>query len=387
MENVISEWQECRNTIARFDGYLLRIRLLGFSVFTLLFTTITSVSGVKSGIHEFSPHTIIIAILILSLFEVAVYILDRYYERMLLVSVLRASRLEAIQLEGFQIGLTTEIEFQKAQLKRNSLSAKLAKASSMVNFVYVLIFLALASQCYISMVKFRVSYFYYIICTVFFILIILMSVVAHLLLREPNQLIKKRAGIITSPIVICNSEIKMIVAQMAASIYEWYKKFQHKPLNIVAILAGARSFTEDLMSSLRVFDKDIKINLHLVRLSNTIDNTLYKECRWIYGKVEERLIVGNPTLIVDVLLDSGKTLKKVYNTVAMAKPDGIRTVVLLKKHNDVVFEPDIVGFNLGLNKRRPKKNGIKEYRLFGYGLDLDGMYREIEHIGWIEVPD
>ena len=139
-KNIVKEWEECRNTVTRFDNYLLRLRLLGFSVFTLIFTSITGAIGGKEEEMTFNPTAILFAVIILGLFVLAIYILDRYYERMLLVAVLRASRLESHRLEGFRIGLTTEIEFQKQQMQKKLGHKVFSKASQMVDFVYILIF-------------------------------------------------------------------------------------------------------------------------------------------------------------------------------------------------------------------------------------------------------
>ncbi len=134
-QRLISEWKECRDTIGRFDNYLLRLRLLGFSIFTLLFTAIVGAAGIKIGQSSITPEALLFAILTLSLFVLAIYILDRYYERMLLIAVYRASRLEAYRLEGFRIELTTEIEFQKERITKKRYRYNFLKASNMVNFV------------------------------------------------------------------------------------------------------------------------------------------------------------------------------------------------------------------------------------------------------------
>ena len=63
----------------------------------------------------------------------------------------------------------------------------------------------------------------------------------------------------------------------------------------------------------------------------------------------------------------------------------VKTAVLINKYFDNHYiKADFIGINLGLMKSKLKEMGIKDYWLFGYGMDLDGEYRDIEHIGWIE---
>ena len=75
-ECILSEWNECRNSIARFDNYLLRLRLLGFSVFTLIFTALSGLAGSRSVQTHFTIEAILFAISTLSLFVLAIYILN-----------------------------------------------------------------------------------------------------------------------------------------------------------------------------------------------------------------------------------------------------------------------------------------------------------------------
>ncbi len=62
----------------------------------------------------------------------------------------------------------------------------------------------------------------------------------------------------------------------------------------------------------------------------------------------------------------------------------IKAAVLINKYIGSHVNADFIGLNLGLNKNELITKGIDDYWLFGYGMDLDGQYKDIEHIGWVE---
>lgn len=381
-ESIIFEWKECRDTIGRFDNYLLRLRLLGFSVFTLLFTTIIGVAGIKKGVvSALTPATLLFAILTLTLFIVSIYILDRYYERMLLVAVYRASRLEAHRLEGFRIGLTTEIEFQKEKISGKLRRSNFLKASHMVNFVYAMIFLTMLVQYFILATRIEQNFSYYIVLLVVVIIVSLMMFFANMLLSEPGALISLRSQVVQSPVVMSRVEIKYSIKKIATQVTQWVEAEKTHELHIISILSGARPFTEDLIDELE--RNKLSVTLHIICAEATKEDDHLEECQLVYGVVEDG-IKNKLVLIVDDLLDSGKTLQRVKNSINDYGAKSIKAAVLVNKFSEVNGNADFVGLNLGLHKDKLAKTGIKDYWLFGYGMDLNGQYRDIEHIGWVK---
>ncbi|MHB8791340.1 MAG: phosphoribosyltransferase [Desulfobulbaceae bacterium] len=384
-DNLISEWSECRNTIGRFDGYLLNLRLLGFSVFTLLFTAISGVAGSKKAMMFFSPDALLFSVIILSLFVLAIYILDRYYERMLLVAVFRSSHLEAHRLEGFRIGLTTEIEFQKEKISNKSINFSFFKASHMVNFVYALMFITMWSE-YIALSKLAKCEPIYILIFVFMVSVVsIIALLAHSLLREPGSMIEIRSKVVKSPVVISREEIMHLVDRIVSEITTWLKNYESKEVYIISILFGARPFTDDLILSLK--SSNIKVNLFLIQIESTSGTEHLKENFIKYGDIDASSFAGKNVLIVDDLLDSGRTIDMVKSIVNKSIPKSVKVAVLLNKYKDIGTRADFVGLDLGLSKDEMSKKGIQDYWLFGYGMDLDGQYREIEHVGWIEKTE
>jgi hypoxanthine phosphoribosyltransferase len=79
-------------------------------------------------------------------------------------------------------------------------------------------------------------------------------------------------------------------------------------------------------------------------------------------------------LIVEDTLDTGRTLSALREHLARRRPRRIRIAVLLDKpaRRDVDVRPDYVGF------RAPDR------WLVGYGLDLDGLYRNLPYVSYVE---
>ena len=81
-------------------------------------------------------------------------------------------------------------------------------------------------------------------------------------------------------------------------------------------------------------------------------------------------VTGEPVLLVDDILDSGRTLTFAREHIRARGGQPVRTCVLLdKKARRVVpFEADYVGFP------------IPDDFVVGYGLDYDGCHRELPHL-------
>lgn len=76
-------------------------------------------------------------------------------------------------------------------------------------------------------------------------------------------------------------------------------------------------------------------------------------------------------LIVDNILDTGGTLRIVQDLVRSGRPRSVRTAVMLRTHELAPpgIPVDFVGFD------------IEDEFVIGYGLDYDGLYRNLPYIG------
>ena len=80
---------------------------------------------------------------------------------------------------------------------------------------------------------------------------------------------------------------------------------------------------------------------------------------------------GRHVLVVDDILDSGRTLRRVQAMIRQRRPISLRTVVLLRKRDRAPTDVpvDFVGFD------------IEDSFVVGYGLDYNDHYRNYPHVG------
>jgi hypoxanthine phosphoribosyltransferase len=168
-------------------------------------------------------------------------------------------------------------------------------------------------------------------------------------------------------VLLTEEQIKRRVKSLAREIKAVYGD---KEFTIIALINGAVMFTADLMREI-----DNPVRLDCVRVSS-------------YGaKIKS---IGTPQLIhsltldiknrdvllIDDILDTGKTLKLVSELILDLKPASLRTCVLLDKkaRREVKLEADFVGFE------------IPDKFVVGYGLDFAERYRNLPGIGVLR-PD
>ena len=84
-------------------------------------------------------------------------------------------------------------------------------------------------------------------------------------------------------------------------------------------------------------------------------------------------IAGRHVLLVDTMADSGITLDHLVQRLMMEKPYCIKTVALINRedHRRVALGIDYVGFSW------------KGERLVGYGLDQEGLYRNLPYLATV----
>jgi len=83
---------------------------------------------------------------------------------------------------------------------------------------------------------------------------------------------------------------------------------------------------------------------------------------------------GADLLVVEDILDTGQTLRLLRETLQSREPRRIRIAVLLDKPARRLeeFHPDYVGFT------------VDDRWVVGYGLDSDGLYRNLPYISFVE---
>ena len=163
-------------------------------------------------------------------------------------------------------------------------------------------------------------------------------------------------------VLVTPSAIKRRIATLAAQLNTEYAS---KDLMVVAIVNGALIFAADLLRQL-----SSPLRLDCLRASSYHDGTKAAGEPRIVDQM--KLDVRNQhVLLVDDILDTGKTLAAVAGLIKLKGAASVRTCVLLDKkaRRMVPFEADYVGFE------------IPNEFVVGYGLDFNERYRNLPCIG------
>jgi hypoxanthine phosphoribosyltransferase len=142
------------------------------------------------------------------------------------------------------------------------------------------------------------------------------------------------------------------------------RDFRGREMVVVSLLSGTVMFLADLIRHL-----NLPLRLDFIGVSSYGAGTESGEL--VFTK-ELRLDVRNrDVLLVDDILDTGKTLSRVLPKLRLLKPRRIKTCVLLDKPARRVekIKADYIGFE------------IPDYFVIGYGLDFAERYRNLPFVG------
>ena len=169
-------------------------------------------------------------------------------------------------------------------------------------------------------------------------------------------------------VLIPADRIHARVGEMAAEIARVY---DGKPVTVVGILTGCLIFTADLIRLI-----DLPLRVAFVTASS------YRGEATVSGRLEISDlmlpdIAGRHILLLDDILDTGKTLARVVAHLIDKGAASVKVGVLLRKigRQEVPFEPDFTGFT------------IPDKFVIGYGLDFNDEYRHLPFIGVLPSGD
>ncbi len=165
-------------------------------------------------------------------------------------------------------------------------------------------------------------------------------------------------------ILISEDRIARRVTRLAREIE---RDFRGRDFVIVALLNGTVLFLADLMRHLC-----IPLRLDFIGVSSYGDRSTPGEL--VFTKELRLDIKGRDILVVDDILDTGRTLQQVLRKLRPLKPRRLRTCVLLDKPARRVAKvrADYVGFE------------IPDVFVVGYGLDFAERYRNLPFVGVIK---
>jgi hypoxanthine phosphoribosyltransferase len=168
--------------------------------------------------------------------------------------------------------------------------------------------------------------------------------------------------------LLSQEQIASIVQGLANQIS---KDYAGKELVLVCILKGAFMFLSDLIRHLRV-----PVQVDFVRLAS------YGSGMKTSGKIEitkdiEIPIEKKDVLIIEDIIDSGRTLQFLKDRLALLNPLSIKVCALLDKKacREVDMEADYLGTE------------VDDIFIVGYGIDFNENYRHLPEIYYVTPID
>lgn len=163
-------------------------------------------------------------------------------------------------------------------------------------------------------------------------------------------------------VLVTEEQLKEVNERLGAKITE---DFKNKNLLVVGILKGSIYFMTDLTRYI-----DLPLKLDFLAVSSYGGGTSSSGAVKILKDIDINL-EGYDILLVEDILDSGRTLHYVCEMLKTRKPKSISIVTLLDKPERRVVDltPDYVGCQ------------VPDEFVVGYGLDYDQKYRNLPYIG------
>lgn len=166
-------------------------------------------------------------------------------------------------------------------------------------------------------------------------------------------------------VMFSQEEIEAKVIELAKQIEKDYKG---QDLLLVGILKGASVFVADLMRKI-----DLNVNIDFMSVSSYGSGTVSSGTVKILKDLDVDIKDKN-VLIVEDIIDSGITLRNLYDTLMTREPKNLKLCTLLNKpaRKKVDVDVDYVGFV------------IEDKFIVGYGIDYDEKYRNLPYIAIVE---
>jgi len=164
-------------------------------------------------------------------------------------------------------------------------------------------------------------------------------------------------------ILISEQELQARIAELGQAINAMYTD-DDCPL-LVCVLKGAFMFLADLVRHL-----EMKHEIDFMEISSYGSGTVSSGVVRILLDLDQN-IEGRHVLIVEDIIDSGHTLDYVIRNLHTRRPASVRICTLLNKpsRREIEIPVDLVGFE------------VPDEFVAGYGLDFDGVYRNLPFIG------
>ena len=163
-------------------------------------------------------------------------------------------------------------------------------------------------------------------------------------------------------VLVTEAQIKRRIKTLGR---ELRKVYGDEEFTVISIINGAILFTADLLREI-----ENPVRLDCIRISSYRNETKSTGAPQLISSMTLD-VTKRDVLLIDDILDTGKTLAMVTALLRNLKPASLRVCVLLDKkgRREVDFDADFVGFQ------------IPDKFVVGYGLDFAERYRNLPCIG------
>ena len=169
---------------------------------------------------------------------------------------------------------------------------------------------------------------------------------------------------VTIETLICEEDVKARVRELVAEVA---RDCGGDQLVVIGLLKGSFVFVADFVRLLH--GHEVPVLIDFMRVSSYGSGTESSGTVRVVDDITTE-ITDETVLLVDDILDTGRTLREVRTYLEGKSPRAVRTCVLLDKPSRRVVDitADYVGFT------------VADHFVVGYGLDYDDRYRELPHV-------
>ena len=168
-------------------------------------------------------------------------------------------------------------------------------------------------------------------------------------------------------VLVSSEELEGIVSRIAAEID---RDYGDKNLLMLCILKGSIVFMGDLMKMLK-----IPCEIDCMKVSSYGAGTTTSGKINILLDLHRKDLSEKDILIVEDIIDSGRTLSYLVGYLKLGGARSVKTVAMLDKpsRREVDYTPDYVGME------------IPDEFVVGYGLDYNEKYRTLPYVGVLKA--
>lgn len=165
-------------------------------------------------------------------------------------------------------------------------------------------------------------------------------------------------------VMISEEDVNNRIAEIAAAINEEYAG---KTVHLIGVLKGSVFFMCEIAKRLAV-----PVTMDFMSVSSYGNSTTSSGVVKLIKDLDDS-IEGREVILIEDIMDSGRTLSYLVKILKERKPASFKIVTLLDKPDRRVvdIEPDLTGFV------------VPDRFVVGYGLDCAQKYRNLPYIGVI----